>query len=97
MPTLTHPRHGTFNVVADGDGLTQGQLEKFLSTYRELSKGQTRSASEENGLNVRTAINAGWLLNMSVDEVDKLSPRVVRWLSEQIDEIFKIATTPDPK
>lgn len=96
--SVKHEKHGEFIFTVDGDSLTQAQLEAYMKTYRTLAPmGDLRSKAEESGLTVRAAFTVGWIEGHAADEVNAMRPKAVRWLAEQIDAIYSIATQPDPK
>jgi len=96
--SVKHDKYGEFIFTVDGESLTQAQLEAYMKTYRTLAPmSEMRSKAEESGLTVRAAFTVGWIEGHTADEVSAMRPKVVRWLAEQIDAIYSVATQPDPK
>ena len=95
---VKHDKYGDYIFTVDGESLTQAQLEAYMKCYRTLLPiGELRSKAEESGLTLRAAFTAGWIEGHMADEVSAMRPKVVRWLAEQIDAIYSVAVTPDPK
>lgn len=96
--TVKHEKYGEFVFTVDGETLTQAQLESYMKVYRSSAPvGEFRSRAEESGLTVRAAFSAGWIEGHAADEVGAMRPKLVRWLAEQIDGIYTVATQSDPK
>lgn len=67
------------------------------NTY-EIPAAKTSSTAQAvvRGASVRAAIKAGFLTGITAEDVDKLSPRAVTWLAEQVGLHVKEVTSPLP-
>lgn len=95
---IDHEKHGRLVLIADGESLTQRQLESFMRAYREF-KANEQSFGEYYGAVLRAAVKAGWVVepSLTVEAVDGLSAKYTEWLAREADKVYAAATTPDPK
>lgn len=73
--------------LPDVEQLVQRDVDRFMVAYnaQPLATDSTRT--------VKAALIAGWVREsgMSIDMVDTLAPRVVRWMARQIDALYQAA------
>jgi hypothetical protein len=78
------------------DVVTQGHVEKLLKAMPEGSFAQLLVIY--HGALLRAAIQAEWILapEWKVEDVADMSPAVVRWAAEQVDELYGEAISVPP-
>lgn len=87
----THAKTGWKLILNE---LTQGMAEKFEELYRADTGG---GVSQDVGRVVRSAIQAGWIQGVTIDEVAAMKPAQVRWMGKQCDAVYTEAVTIPPE
>lgn len=94
---FTHKKTGWKVVVKE---LTQKQLEDYMAAWRRL-RPAVASTPEDDGAVLRAALSSGILIEtnppLKPEDVDGLSPGLVRWMADRIDQVYEEATSVPPE
>lgn len=82
-----HKKLGVAFELPDVEALVQRDVDRFMVAYNAQPPATDATRT------VKAALLAGWVRDsdMSVDIVDTLAPRVVRWMAKQIDALYAAA------
>lgn len=91
---LTNLKYGDYDLLMDD--LTQGEVEKFFKTLREKYPNSSDiSGVEYQGNSVRVANEIGWI-SPKIDNVERVSPKLVRVIAMDISDLLGEALEIDP-
>jgi hypothetical protein len=76
--------------------LTQKHLEDYEMYFNEATAVTVLGQSRGHGIQVRSAIQAGWFNGANLDEVDSMKPQDVRKLSRQVVTRYQEVTADPP-
>lgn len=85
--------HTVLSVFGELTDFSQAQYEIYHRELRALTRNDD-SAANANGAVVRAALKAQFLILEGEQEVDKLKPAAVVWLTRKIDEHVRMVVTP---
>lgn len=91
-----HFEHKKTGWTLDIKDITQGDLETYFKRYRE-GRADSVSGSEQNGLTVRAAAQAGWITSPAAGDVAGMPPNQVAWIAGKIDQVYLELTTIPPE
>ncbi len=99
MAEFTHQKLALRLVLPEAADLKQRDVDKFMAAFSAQKQGN--SPREDNGKTLRAALKAGWVKDsepaLKAEQVDDLSPAVVRWFAERIDRLYVEASTVPPE
>lgn len=76
--------------------LKQRELEAFEADYGPRIEGVT-GAMRGKGAALRSAVIAGWFSDLKLEDVDELSAKTVRELSDKVTALYADIIGIDPK
>lgn len=76
--------------------LRQRDLERLEAEYEGIELGDLQGAQRIHGAVVRSAIRAGWITGVTVDDVADMRAADVRRMARQVNALYEELVNVDP-
>jgi hypothetical protein len=90
---FTHSRGWRLVLAKSADDLTLGDVEDWLTTYRAIEGGN--SWADDSRKVLVASIQTNWIVEpvLTANDVRDIKPAMkARWMSDQINEVYALAT-----